>query len=498
MQNIVFIIEDEKRTPPPYEQNDHKLMELRRNILRGDEFLKQHGISFNNHMTPSTACTPARASIILGQPMHVHGIDQTEFNKMPSDPRLKWLQTIQGLNSLLVHNNEEKVKNLKTLGHVMRENGYDCLYVGKWHLSEDSLDLEQYGFSGWFGPEPHGPDLNNSGKVRDPIYIDAAIQMIKNRIDSKITKPFLLVISLVNPHDIVLYSKLYLLMKTTNTFNHQFTDPPLPQDISTVAKLFSKKYESLMLPVWLHKLVHNDRNALRNYYLDMEYEADKQKFRFLEFFSKTEFYNNTYIIATSDHGDMLFAKDNLQKFYVPYREAIHIPLIIHHPAIKSNIQYNGLTSGLDIFPTILGLCEIDKNCKKLYGVDLSYIVNNAINNIATDIDYNRTIIFETNDDLYEGETAYPLYYNTFPFLKSVFKSVLGMNDPINCPKYIQSIITYINGKMFKLNKYYVANFEEWELFNLDDDPCETINIYTKCDKLILNELKIRFINTYNE
>lgn len=76
---------------------------------------------------------------------------------------------------------------MPTLGHWFRAGGYDTHYDGKWHLSHADLvdddtgaplatntaaggrtaavqaylnaptPLAPFGFSGWVGPEPHGP-----------------------------------------------------------------------------------------------------------------------------------------------------------------------------------------------------------------------------------------------------------------------------------------------------------------------------------------------------
>lgn len=119
------------------------------------------------------------------------------------------------------------------------------MYIGKWHLSHVSPDqpdgLEPYGFSGWRGPEPHGANPKNSGLARDPGYVAQAVEWLQKRQDahaeqvaaaaasaaaavtSRTTageaasaappsslpplplKPFLLVVCLVNPHDIVFW-----------------------------------------------------------------------------------------------------------------------------------------------------------------------------------------------------------------------------------------------------------------------------------------------------
>ena len=118
-----------------------------------------------------------------------------------------------------------------TLGHWFRAAGYDTHYDGKWHIShadlideltgkplatntsdgtilQDAVEqylemnpLNEYGFSGWVGPEPHGALLGNSGFIRDPLIADRTVRWLEDRYrrrnlgDSDALKPFLLVVS---------------------------------------------------------------------------------------------------------------------------------------------------------------------------------------------------------------------------------------------------------------------------------------------------------------
>ncbi len=121
-----------------------------------------------------------------------------------------------------------------TMGHRFRALGYETAYIGKWHLSHDAhvasgkvaeqsganaWGLEDYGFGGWVGPEPHGADPRNSGLQRDAGYVAEAERFLRGRAQgvqgaqgsaSDDDKPFLLVVSLVNPHDIVFWPSWWI------------------------------------------------------------------------------------------------------------------------------------------------------------------------------------------------------------------------------------------------------------------------------------------------
>ena len=118
--------------------------------------------------------------------------------------------------------------------------GYDTHYDGKWHITHadllndngeplptntadgdilhDNVDryldanpLDPFGFSVLVGPEPHGGLFANCGLARDPLIAARVVRWLNDRYerrrngDADALKPFLLVASFVNPHDIVLF-----------------------------------------------------------------------------------------------------------------------------------------------------------------------------------------------------------------------------------------------------------------------------------------------------
>jgi arylsulfatase A-like enzyme len=466
--NIVLILTDQERYIPPYEKADDGLVDLRNKHLVAHKMLERHSVSFHNHYTEATACVPSRASIFLSKEAYVHGLKQTPgLAKTDHDPAIKWLDG-----------------SIPTMGNVFREIGYDTYYFGKWHLTGDPTpdELEKCGFSCWGGTEPHGPQLYKSGSVMDSKFVDEAIDTVKNRTSDK---PFLLVLSLVNPHDIVLISKLSLLMKQTNTFNYKFPFPPESQTpLPEVIQAFKKLYPTLMIPQWLHNIVHSDDNAIKNFYFDLMVKVDKEILRFMNFFTKTKYYSNTFVFFTSDHGDMLGAKDIQQKWYTPYQEAIHVPFMIHHQKIPFTVNYDCLTSSLDILPTMIGLAT---SSDKMYnvnfsGINLRSIVAESFNGfyVYKASDYRRSVIFETEDDIVDGKSNYPVYYNLFPSTTKFLLWLQGRTKKLYHPKYIRTVMSFVPVRktihLHKLSQYYYNGSEYWELFDLSADPCETINL----------------------
>ncbi len=68
--------------------------------------------------------------------------------------------------------------------------------------------------------------------------------------------------------------------------------------------------------------------------------------------------DNTYLIFTSDHGEMAMEHAQILKRTM-YEPSIHIPLIIKGPAIKEGTKVDSAVSLADIFPTLLEMAQID-------------------------------------------------------------------------------------------------------------------------------------------
>ena len=126
-----------------------------------------------------------------------------------------------------------------TLGDWFRAGGYRTFYKGKWHVShahlapttarDTALDrrrrqrdpgehrgvpegrlLDDYGFSEWVGPEPHGLGKHNTGTVKDPFTADETIELLGRLDGDDSEEPWLTVCSFLNPHDDSLFGVVAL------------------------------------------------------------------------------------------------------------------------------------------------------------------------------------------------------------------------------------------------------------------------------------------------
>ncbi|MET3290773.1 UNVERIFIED_CONTAM: arylsulfatase A-like enzyme [Brevibacillus sp. OAP136] len=506
--NILIILTDEERFPPVYESA--ALAEWSRTQLPAHAFLRQHGLEFCRHYIAASACCPSRASLFTGQYPSLHGVSQTPgAAKTAFDPDQFWLDP----------------NTVPTLGDYMRLNGYRTYYLGKWHFSNADIirpgshlsfpsynpatgipdpaseqlylhanRLDEYGFSHWVGPEPHGINPHNSGsssaigpRGRDQTYASLFTSLIDQLEQERMSgdaartdAPWLIVTSFVNPHDIVLYGD-YSTMSPLFSFPVAPSIPDVPYpptygetlaDRPRCQRSYRRLYHRAFQPI------SDERYYFRLYYQLIK-NADDQMMRVLDRFRRSSFYDETLIVFTADHGDLLGAHGRLhQKFYCAYEEALHVPLIVHQPKLfPVPRQSELLTSHIDLVPTILGLTGADvtklqATLRFTHTETRPFVGRNLADAFLGKQTVDRSwepIYFMTSDDPTSG-------------LHQV--SLLGVPYPsVKGPKQIETVIaqlrTSVGEELWKYSRYFepdVPDCEEFELYNLSADPEERINL----------------------
>lgn len=427
--NILVFMVDEERYPVSYETENVKAW--RKKNFKALDWFQNHGMEFNNHYAGSAACVPSRATIFTGQYPSLHGVTQTTgAAKNSTDPDVFWLDSA----------------TVPTMGDYFRAGGYQTHYRGKWHVSDADIlmpgthqplhsyddngnpvkpvidlykaanRLNEFGFSGWIGPEPHGSAKANTGTNRDPGFARETIELIEE-LESEKKKsageqaPWLIVNSFVNPHDIVLFGLAW------KSFGYPFKEGFVPeigkpetQDESLDTK---PSCQSSYVDVYPKMLMPQPALELyRQFYYSLQHESDQHIWSVFKRLMKTSFFEDTIIVFTSDHGDLLGAHGGMhQKWHSAYEEMTHVPFIVSHPTMfKESKQANMLTSHVDLVPTLLGLAGIDQKAalkklqkthsqaRPLIGRDLSGVITGKVNpDVSTS-----PIYFMTDDEVSSG------------------------------------------------------------------------------------------------
>jgi arylsulfatase A-like enzyme len=470
--NILLILTDQQRFPPVYESEE--LRRYRRETFRGEESLRASGISFDRHYTMSAACTPSRASFLTGQYPSLHGVTQTDgLAKGPDDAEMAWLAP----------------DTVPTLGDWFRAGGYRTFYKGKWHVSHVHLPapdgsgnlqaitedgapipeniaaylkadlLDPYGFSEWVGPEAHGLGKQNTGTIRDPFTADEVIGLLKRLDQDGSEQPWLTVCSFLNPHDIAIFGLVALaqgLRYDTGEIPAVPDAPTHEEDLSTkpaCQQSYVDAWGKMLAPQpWIE--------THRRFYFQMQRNVDEQIARVLDALRATKAFQNTIVVFSTDHGDMLGAHGGMhQKWHHAYEETTHIPFVVSSPLLPGGRRGVDIpTSHADLLPTLLGLAGIDRNealkrvaaghreAHPLVGRDLSGVILGTGKPPASE-----PVLFMTDDEISEGSQI-----PHSPF--QIWARKLGTYEHIVQPNHIEMVVAQLEvdsaQHLVKLARYH--------------------------------------------
>lgn len=251
-----------------------------------------------------------------------------------------------------------------------------------------------------------------------------------------------------------------------------------------------------------------DQPFYRQLYYQLQKNADLQMRKIFETLARSSFYDNTIIIFTSDHGDLLGAHGDLhQKWYSAYEEFLHVPFLIHNRRLFPKSQdVHALTSHVDLIPTMLGLAnvnitDIQSRMQNRYSDARPFVGRNLAPQIlghSPSAIVDAPVYFMTDDDVTRGQ------HQISPLGKP-YSSVVQ-------PSHIEMILTYLQRKgrkeLWKFSRYFdnpqfwsepgvqdvtlqpvegsPGEFttrvktepvpEEFELYNLTEDPLEAYNL----------------------
>ena len=339
--NILLIMTDEERYPPPYE--DESMARYRRNQLGARQSIRDGGLEFHRHYAGSTACLPSRTTLFTGQYPSLHGGTNTDgMAKKNNDPAMGWLDP----------------NSVPTVGDWFRAGGYETHYRGKWHVSHADLlipgtheslmasdddgkpipaavaayqgadRLDPYGFSGWIGREPHGAAKSDCGTVRDGVFAEQVVELFAELAGARRAGPWLAVASFVNPHDIAFNGWAWEQLLGFGPVDDD-TLPAIPAAPSQADSFAGRPAcQEAFVKAWPAMLYDQPADeAYRRLYYHLHKLVDGAIGRILAALEESGMAEDTVVVFTSDHGDLVGAHGGLmQKWYNAYDEAIRGPV----------------------------------------------------------------------------------------------------------------------------------------------------------------------------
>ena len=192
--NIIFILVDELRYPTVFPDGIKTPAEFLKRFMPNVYKLWKAGVKFGEYHTAANACTPSRGVMLTGLYSQQNWL-LTTITSAPYPPGPPPKQPV--LNPAY-----------PTFGKLLRANGYQTPYTGKWHVSVPQADkggLENYGFDYFTYYDPVGFNLQGTygdeirGYHNDSYSAGQAVDWLLNKRPTD--QPWCLTVSLVNPHD---------------------------------------------------------------------------------------------------------------------------------------------------------------------------------------------------------------------------------------------------------------------------------------------------------
>lgn len=407
--------------------------------------LAARGVRFTRAYTPNAVCSPARASLMTGLLPHNHGV-------------LYVTHTVDDDQACLRTNHPHWAQQLVA-------NGYRTGYFGKWHV-ERSGNLEEFG---WQVNGAEGSALLHAAEAatqeqraaatyslerildQPPGYrpmrfygvtsvppeargLGVRTQLALDFLDDVLTDddPWCCFVSVLEPHDPFICGEAAYAQ-------YDVASLPLPpnmhDDLADRPGLYRRAAR-----IW-HDWTDQERREAMACYYAMITEIDEQFGRLLDRLEAAGQLENTIVVLTSDHGELLGAHGLYCKNICAAEEVYNIPLVMSGPGIAAG-QVTDARVGLhDLYPTLLDLSRLAPTGSEL----------------------------TSNSAIAERDAR-------------SFVSVL--QTPDQCGDFQQGFAEYFGGRLILTQrvlwdgdwKFVFNGFDFDELYHLGDDPDELHNL----------------------
>lgn len=302
--------------------------------------LASGGTRFTNAVANTPSCAPSRGSIFTGLHTLDHGVVNNELQVKTDGP---------------------------SFAGTLRDCGYKCGYIGKWHLDGGPR-------TGFTPPGPRRLGFDDYWAVAncthnymqgfyyndepEPVFIDGyepihqtdlAIDYITQKAQDE--NPFFLVLSIGSPHD------PYLEMPEELLARYQADAVELMET------------NSIYVP---GEIMQAKKEILAGYYAHI-LALDDQMARLEATLKEQGLYEDTIVVFTSDHGDML---GNHEQYYKsqPWRESVGIPLLMRWPGhIPSGRVTDAPISLIELTSSLVSLTGAEVP-EAMQGDDLSALI----------------------------------------------------------------------------------------------------------------------------
>jgi arylsulfatase A-like enzyme len=342
--NIIFILTDD--------QQQRAMSAYGNEILKTPNMdrIAAGGIRFTEAFVTNALCAPSRASILTGLYSHAHGvISNGDGPTLRNQPGMK----------------DDQI----TFAHLLQQVGYHTALVGKWHIRSWPGGFHQWiilpGQGEYQDPEmiANGHRVKFRGHVEDVIG-DQALTFLQQRPKDK---PFCLLYQFKAPHRTWLPASRFekhfedVEIPLPRTFEDRLEGRPEAVRKAEMALADMPDFRERGVSPSLPREERKRRNLqllVKNYYRVL-LGVDENVGRVLDFLDKNGLAENTVVIYSSDNGFFL-GEHGLFDKRLMYEPSIRVPMLLRLPSrLKAGrVDSSHLVLNVDIAPTLLELAGV--------------------------------------------------------------------------------------------------------------------------------------------
>lgn len=451
-KNLVFIFTDQQRYDTLKVYGNEKLQMPNLNQLA------EESVVFRKAYVAQPVCTPSRGTILTG--LYPHNHDSVE-------------------------NNTPLKAEAFTIPEILSGEGYKSAYFGKWHLGDEVV--AQHGFDEWVSAEDSYRKFYTKDEYKN-LNCSYYHYLKENGFspDKEKDNGFSMYSRMFSTRIPEEYSKPAYLAREADRFITENKDRPFIAYVSILEphppyySVYDELYdpEEVDLPDLYHNEVPGDtplkyrynhihhRDVGRHYPMQDDEKVwrkliarywgsctliDKYVGQILDSIKRNGLEDDTIIVFTSDHGDMMGDYKMLQK-YVQYESATRVPMLMKIPGLEGQRIIEEPVSQVDLVPTLVELMGHKMERK----VDGKSLVPALIEGQSLE---SNDVFIEWNGE--EGEDAW-----FKPYRDSEMKEQI---DRV----YGASVRTVVTPDGWKLS---LTTAGESELYNLNEDRHERNNL----------------------
>jgi arylsulfatase A-like enzyme len=315
------------------------------------ERLASEAVIFNRAYVTQPVCSPSRSSLMTGVWPHTTGVTRNNIALRPQ---------------------------FRVLPELLERNDYRTGYFGKWHLGNEAVP--QRGFEQWIstegvsdysgflideGLEPDGQDSSFSTLAISNLPVALSKPRFLERRACKFIHdhrhdPFILFVAFAEPHSP--YNGPFNSEHLLGEIELDATATAPPNDNIPLRYRLMREWQEAQAvlervrrpDLFFFGITPEEYRGIKQRYLGLVTLVDQSIGSILGCVERLGLADNTIVVHTSDHGDMmgahhLFAKE------VMFEEAVRVPYLVRLPGQRHHKLISQAVSHIDFVPTLIDL-----------------------------------------------------------------------------------------------------------------------------------------------